>query len=188
VTMAPIRITAAALAVMAAFVVAFQATNAAFSSQTVNTGNAFASGSVVLTDNDAGVAMFNVGNMAPGDTATGCLEVTYSGSLDADVRVFGAIAGGTGLEAYLDLEIDRGSGTCAAFGTATAVWDNATDGDLGVFLAGHTNFATGRDTWAPTGGAPNDTVPYRFIVTLQDNNSAQAKSSTVGFTWEAQNS
>ncbi|HLE39352.1 MAG TPA: hypothetical protein VJA44_06840 [Acidimicrobiia bacterium] len=186
-TTARIRMSAAVLAVLAAFLVAFQATNAAFSSQTANTANAFAAGTVVLSDNDSGVAMFATSNMAPADTATGCIEVTYSGSLNANVRLFGAVAGGTGLEAYLDLEIDRGSGTCAVFGTATAVWDNATDGDLGVFLAGATNFATGRDNWAPTGGAPNDTVPYRFTVTLQNNNAAQGGSATIDFTWEAQN-
>ncbi len=166
---------------------AFQRTGAAFSATTDNTGNAFVAGTVTLTDNDSGTAMFNVPNMTLNDTAVGCIEVTYSGTLDPQVRTYAAITAGDGLEAYLDLTIERGDGTCAAFGTATAVWTNATDGDLGVFLAAATNYATGQDNWQPTGGAPDDTVPYRFTMALQDNTLAQAKTVTVTFTWEAQN-
>lgn len=175
------------MAVLAAFLLAFQATGAAFSSQTDNTGNIFTAGTVTLTDDDAGVAMFNVSNMKPGDTAVGCIAITYSGSLNPEVRVFGATTAGDGLEAYLDLTIERGTGTCAAFGTSTAVWTNGVDGDLGVFLGSVTNYATGRDNWQPVGGAPDDTLPYRFTVTLQDNNLAQGKTVTASFTWEAQN-
>ena len=50
-----------------------------------------------------------------------------------------------------------------------------------------TNYATGSDSWQPTGGAPDDVVPYRYTIALQDNNAAQAKTVTVTFTWEAQN-
>jgi len=182
-----VRTSAALLAVFAAFLLAFQSTGAAFSATTDNAGNAFAAGTVAISDNDAGTAMFNLTNMKPGDSAVGCIEVTYSGSLDPEVRTYGAATAGDGLDAYLDLTIERGDGTCAAFGTATAVWTNGTDGDLGVFLGSATNYATGSDSWQPTGGAPDDTVPYRFTVALQDDNAAQAKTVTVTFTWEAQN-
>ena len=111
--------------------------------------------------------MFSAGNMKPGDTLVGCIEVTYQGSLDSEVHLYGALNAGT-LDAYLDLDIDRGDGNCAAFGTPTVVWANGIDGDLGVFLATATNYATGADTWTPTGGGPDDMVPYRFTVTLQE--------------------
>ena len=48
-----------------------------------------------------------------------------------------------------------------------------------------TDYATGVDSWQPTGGAPDDTVPYRFTVDLQDDNAAQGKTATGTFTWEA---
>ena len=131
--------------------------------------------------------MFSMPHMKPNDSAVGCIEVTYSGSLDPEVRFYGAATAGDGLEAYLNLTVERGDGTCAAFGTPTAVWTNGTDGDLGIFLGAATDYATGVDSWTPTGGAPNDTVPYRFTVALQDDNAAQAKTVTVTFTWEAQN-
>lgn len=182
-----VRTAAAVLAVLAASLLAFQATGAAFSATTDNTGNAFAAGTVTLTDNDAGSAMFNTSAMKPGDTVVGCIEVTYSGSLDAEVRVYGATTAGSGLEAYLDFTIERGDGDCAAFGTSTAVWTNGVDGDMGIFMGAATNYASGVDNWQPTGGLPDDTFPYRFTVTLQDNNAAQGGTTTVDFTWEAQN-
>ena len=172
---------------LAAFLVAFQATNAAFSAQTDNAGNAFAAGTVAISDNDSGTAMFNLSDLAPGDNATGCIEVTYSGSLDPEVRLFGAATAGDGLEDYLDLTVERGDGDCATFGTVTAVWTNGTDGDLGAFLGASTDYASGANDWQPTGGGPADMVPYRFTVELQDDNAAQGKNVTVTFTWEAQN-
>ena len=182
-----VRTGAAVLAVVASSLMAFQATGAVFAATTENAGNAFTAGSVTISDNDTGTAMFNLTNMKPNDNAVGCIEVTYSGTLNPQVRAYGASTAGDGLEDYLDLTIERGDGTCAAFGTPTAVWTNGTDGDLGIFLGAATNYATGVDTWQPTGGAPDDTVPYRFTVDLQDNTLAQGKTVTVTFTWEAQN-
>ena len=182
-----VRVSAALLAVIAAALLAFQSTGAAFSATTENAGNAFAAGTVTISDNDAGTAMFNLTNMKPGDSSVGCIEVTYSGSLDPQVRTYGAATAGDGLEDYLDLTIERGDGTCAAFGTSTAVWTNGSDGDLGVFLGAATDYASGSDSWQPTGGAPDDTVPYRYTIALQDNTLAQGKTVTVTFTWEAQN-
>jgi hypothetical protein len=182
-----VRISAAVLAVALVGAFTLRSSLAAFSATTANTGNSFAAGTVVLTDNDSGAALFNVSNLKPGDSNVGCIEVSYSGSLDALVRIYGSVTGGTALENYLNLTIERGSGTCAAFGTSTAVWTNGTDGDLGVFMGSETNYATGSDNWAVTGGAPTDVVPYRVTIALQDVNAAQGLTATVTFTWEAQN-
>ena len=75
---------------------AFQSTGAAFSATTENTGNAFVAGTVTDNDNDAGSAMFNVSAMAGGDSAVGCIEVAYSGSLNPEVRLYGASTAGGG--------------------------------------------------------------------------------------------
>ena len=129
--------------------------------------------------------MFTASNLKPGDSAEGCIEVTYSGSLDGIVRIYGAVTAGDGLEDYLDLTVERGTGTCAEFGTATAVWTSAGDGSLGAFMASKTDFASGSDNWAVTGGGDNDTVPYRFTIVQQDDNAAQGLTSTVSFVWVA---
>lgn len=182
-----IKLAAAILAVLAASVFTVRYSLAAFSSQTSNPGNQFNAGTVTLTDNDSGLALFDgLSALGPGDSQIGCIEVTYSGSLDPEVRVFGAVTGGTGLEDYLDLTIERGTGTCGAFGNDATVWSTGADGDLGVFLANSSDYATGVDTWRPAGGGPDDTVPYRITVTMQDDNGAQGLASTVAFTWEAQ--
>ena len=101
--------------------------------------------------------------------------------------MYGSVTAGTGLEDYLDFTVERGTGTCAVFVADVMVWNSGTDGDLGVFLSGATNYATGVDAWNVTGGGPDDTVPYRITATLQDDNAAQGLASTLTVTWESQN-
>jgi len=183
-----IKILGAVVAVAGASFVTVRATAAAFSDQTGNAANEFAAGTVQLSDNDAGSALFDGSSLlVPGDSQVGCIEVTSSGSVDAEVRLFGATTGGDGLEPYLDLTVERGTGDCTTFGTATEVW-GPTDGDLAEFLAAASSYASGVDSWAPVGGGADDTIPYRITVTQQDDNAAQGLSSIVSFTWEAQNS
>ncbi len=160
---------------------------AAFFDTTENTGNSFASGDVVLTDDDSGAAMFAVTDMAPGDVATDCIVVTYEGSLTpADIELYVAAGGltGTGLDDYLDMTVELGtggsSGDCTGFVGATVY-----TGDLDGFAAAHTDFVSGTGSW--TAAATNDDRTYRFSFTLQDDNAAQALNATATFTWEAQN-
>jgi predicted ribosomally synthesized peptide with SipW-like signal peptide len=65
----------------------------AFSDTTSNEANSFESGSVTIGDDDSGSAMFSLTGMKPGDPAVSrCLDVTYTGTLDAQVRMYGATA------------------------------------------------------------------------------------------------
>lgn len=163
----------------------------AFSSTTTNPGNSFAAGSVNIGDNDAGTALYNVSNRKPGDTATGCIKVTYTGSLPATVKLYrSAFAGGTGLDSYLDVTVTRGSGTsadCSDFAPSSS-GSSVYTGTLGAF---GTSFAGGI---ALTGGSgasawsQNDAVTYRFSVQLRDDNAANGLvSGAHSFIWEAQN-
>src|SRR4051812_21852639 len=78
-----------------------QATSAAFNAGTTNSGNANDSGSVVLSDDDGGSAIFtSMTAPYPGDSETRCVTVTYTGTLAAQVRLRGSV-GGTGLASYL---------------------------------------------------------------------------------------
>ena len=160
----------------------------AFSDTTDNQTNQFSAGSVTLVDDDSAAAMFTVTDMAPSDQVTECITVTYQGSLDATVVLYGALTAGDGLDDYLDLTVERGSGgsfgDCTGFSPAEVVYTGTLDG----LTSTHTDFATGAGTWAPTGGAPDDDMTYRFVVTLQDDNAAQGLTTTAAFTWEAQNS
>jgi hypothetical protein len=180
--MARVGVLGAAVLLTSALIVT--ASVAAFSDTTDNSGNTWSAGTVVLTDDDSGSAMFIVSDMAPLATVTECIAVTYSGSLlPSDVNLYG-VSGGTGLDAYLDVTIEEGNG--GIFGNCTGFTPTSTifTGTLTSFAATHTNFATGAGAWNPA--ANPETRVYRFTVTLQDDNAAQGLDATATFTWEAQ--
>jgi len=157
---------------------------AAFSDTTTNGSNSWSAGTVDVTDDDGASVMFNVSGMKPGDTSTKCIAVNYVGSLTADVRLFGAVAG-TGLASYLNTTVEIGSGgsfaSCAGF-TASSTLFSGTLASLGTT---HSNFS---NAMAGFVGATNgNSRTYRFTVSLTDNNAAQGLNASATFTWEAQN-
>lgn len=165
----------------------FQTSSAAFSGTTASSGNTFTAGTVSLSDDDAAAAMFSLSNLKPGDTSTKCIQLTYTGSLASAIKLYGAIGGGTGLGAYINLTITSGTpGTfadCSTF-AGTQIYT----GTLANFATTYANWAGGLSdaNWTPT--TNGQTRTYRFVTTLQDNNSAQGlTANTVSFTWEAQN-
>lgn len=147
-------------------------------------GVAEATGPVAISTDAGGNPMFEQVPMWPGATVQGCILVTYSGtSLPADISLYGKGLG-SGLDVYLDLTIEVGSGgrfaDCSGFmPTATAY-----SGTLAAFTAQHTNFANGIRVWSPTNTPESRT--YRFTVTLQDDNGAQGKTGSADFLWDAQ--
>ena len=174
---------AATVLLTAAFIVT--ASLAAFSDTTDNSGNTWSAGTVILTDDDPGSAMFTVIDMAPLAPVTKCIVVTYSGSLvPADVNLWG-VSGGDGLDVYLDVTVEEGSGgtfaSCAGF---TPIGPAIFTGTLASFAGTHTDFASGAGAWNPAVNPESRT--YQFTVTLQDNNGAQGLNATATFTWEAQ--
>ncbi len=171
-------------------------TYSAFSSQTSNTGNSFAAGTVLITDNDLGSAMLALSNAQPGATDTSCILVTYSGSASSTVKIYGSIAGA--LAPYVTLTITRGTDVDPIFDDCVNFQPDGTDyvgagngviyqGALSAFPAGYATglvdpLAASPETWT-TGEAR----VYRFAVTLADDNGAQGQSATASFTWEARN-
>lgn len=164
-------------------VLVMTSSRAAFVDTTDNTSNQFSAGTVVLNDDDAGSVLFNVNNLAPTQNRTNCITVSYTGSLAANVHLYGAASGS--LAQYLDVVIDVGTGgsynNCTGFTSGSTLYT----GTLANFAATRTNFVNGLAGW---NGATNPSSrTYRISVTLQDNNAAQGLSATADFTWEAQN-
>lgn len=174
---------------------------AAFQSAATNAGNKIESGTVKIEDNDAAGAMFSLSGLEPGDTDSGCIKVTYTGSLASDVRLYGT-TGGTGLDAYTSVTITRGSYTPSepAFDSCTNFTPDATTyisgQSAGVVYAGTLQgFA---DSYAagivdPTSGSPEswttgESHVYKIQVVVGDNRAAESKNATQTFTWEARNS
>ena len=179
----------AVAAVVVAGLLTFTASQAAFSAPTSSETNEFVAGTVVVTDNDSGAAMFSIVDMVPGiaNRVESCVEVIYSGSIaPADVRLYiapGDLTGG--LAAYLDLVVERGTGAsgfgnCSGFTSAESIYS----GTLAGFAATHTDFTSGAGTWTPS-ATPTGRY-HRFVVTLQADLAAQGGSATIALTWEAQ--
>jgi hypothetical protein len=178
-----IRLTAIAAALLMLTVLTVTRSQAAFSDTTANAGNSFASGSVVLTDDDTDTAMFTVTAMTPGTPAVECLTVTYSGSLTpADIRMYGTSSGA--LAPYLDTTIEVGTGgsfgNCAGFTPSGTIFNNT----LANFSTTHTNWTSGLAAFTAATNPTSRTL--RFTVDVQNNPLAQTKSASADFTFEAQ--
>jgi predicted ribosomally synthesized peptide with SipW-like signal peptide len=171
-------------------------TYATFSSSTASSGNSFAAGTVDVADNDAGVAMLSLSSAQPGATDTGCIRVTYSGSLDANLRLHATVSGS--LAPYLTLTVTRGTDASPSFDSCASFTPDATDyvgAGAGVVYSGllsayPTSYAAGVvdppsgpvETW--TSGEARS---YRLSISLNNDNAAQGLSATAAFSWEARN-
>ncbi len=198
-----VRVTMVLLAILLASFSILTTSRAVFTDTTDNNGNNFAAGTVTIVDDDTGLVLFNIGNLAPGQSFENCIEVTYTGTLDADVRLYGAnLATTTALNLAPELNLTIEEGTASGF-TATELGGN--EGDCTGFVFGstltavgetvdsfatnHTNFATGLSTWAPLGSS-SDARTYRFVVELDAGaaDAYQGMDAQIDFVWEAQNS
>ena len=192
------RLLVSALVVGLVAAVAGAATFSAFSDTTANAGNAFASGTVTLTDNDGGGTLLSLTNATPDETATGCIKVTYGGSLAADVKLFGSVSGA--LAPYLTLKVTRGTdsgGTFPGCGSFTADTRDYAGQGAGVIYHGNlsgypSSYAAGitdpeNSTGDPETWNTSEVHAYKLEVTLQNDSAAQGQSASASFTWEARN-
>lgn len=156
---------------------------AAFSDSTSNVGNSLATGDVVLTDDDAAGTLFNTTGLMANDSLAECLNVSYTGSiLPAPVRAY-ATSGG-GLDAYLDMTVEMGTGggygSCAAFAPTSTIYT----GTLAGFSTTHSGWANGLATFTAATNPDNRT--FRFTLTVQDDNAAQGLATTTEIFFETQ--
>jgi hypothetical protein len=132
---------------------------------------------IVLVDDDGGRAMFTMLNMGPGATASSCIAVTNSSPVAVDLALHARRSGD--IDPHLHLDVDRGTGkatdssSCDGFVASERVWS----GQLAAFPAPS---AEGVRDGRMAAGA---TRVYRYTATLADDNTAQARSSNVTFTF-----
>jgi hypothetical protein len=176
------------LALIAALAVAgglLASTFSSFSATTGNAGNTGASGTVAIGDNDTGTAMLTMTGLKPGDTDTGCITATSTGTLPSLVKLYGT-TGGSGLDAYLNLVVTRGSGA-AGFDDCTGFTADATDwnglgagvvysGTLTAFPDSYAAGVVDPRPSAPEAWTTGETHTYRFALTVADNDLARGKS------------
>lgn len=166
----------------------------AYSTVTSNEGNTFTAGSITLTDNDSGSALFSVSGFVPGDVFQRCIQVNYAstGAVQSSVRLYGTTSG-DGLADYIDVEIRRGttpatniSGDCTGF-TADAT-DYQGDGpgviatgELDDFPADYATAVVDPDSAWDSG----DGAVYEITFAIQNDNAAQSLSVGQDFVFEA---
>jgi predicted ribosomally synthesized peptide with SipW-like signal peptide len=163
----------------------------AFSSTTQNTGNTFQAGTVVLGDNDGeALPLYTVTGQKPGQNTVKCIKVSYTGTLEANVKMYATYAAPTGGQ-FVNLTIEKGTSDTSTFpncGTFTAeatiytgtLSDFATKVDFGTGVGANPGSAT---KWIP-----NDSLVYRFSLSVADDDNAQGVNIAAhGFKWEARN-
>ncbi len=170
---------------------------AAYRGVTTNNGNQLAAGSVALSDNDAGSALFTaLGSARASDSETSCIRVRSDGSLDSTVRLYGTVSGG--LAPFLTLTVTRGTDPAPSFKSCTSFIADGTSyigagpgviysGPLssfpGSYAAGIVDPTAGSsETWSTS-----EVHVYRFSLSAGTNPAAEGLSATVSFTWEARN-
>jgi hypothetical protein len=192
--------------VLAASLLTYVASEAAFTASTTTPGNNWAAGQVVLTNNTGpgnshvvnGSARFTATNIYPGDQLQRCISVRSDGGFAGSLKTYVANVGGTGLQNRIRLRIQRaplpsgtGPGTsipanCAGFpaGTQTTVYNN-------FLTALPTSYAGATDTYAVAAGATGNAVyriRWQFVSTGSSagDNVYQGTNATADLVWELQ--
>jgi len=139
-----------------------------------------AAGNTQLADDDAETALFELSGLTPGQAESRCITVSHDGAVPDGIRLIGG-SGGGGLDAYLHLTVERGSGgrfgDCTGF-TGVPVFD----GSLGDFVSSHHDYDTGLVASTPV---QSGSTTFRLQVALDDVAAAQGGTSTASFAWEA---
>lgn len=166
--------------------VVWGAAYASFGVSTVPIGTSVSTGTVSITDDDAGKAMFILSGLAPGAAATRCVTVTSTGNVPAVVRLYGTSrTNKNSLANYVILTVLAGSG-----GTSTDCSGFVADSTVyrGPLSGLPSSYGSGVGAWTTSGSTAGETRSYQFTYLLSATapTSAQAGSAGIAFTWEAQ--
>jgi hypothetical protein len=166
---------------------------------TTTTQAQWSTASMVLTDDDTDQALFSVAGMIPGESRSRCLTVTYTGTVPAQVRLYGSV-GGSGLADHLDLRITRGSIPGAGAADCTGFTPDGAahlgqghdpgvvyDSTLSAFPTSWTGAREDPDGTDTGHWLPGDTHAYRFTLTLRGEDAGAGLTATPTFVVAARN-
>jgi hypothetical protein len=152
-----------------------------FTAQTANPSNTFSAGTLSMSNSLDGAAILTAGNMKPGDTANGTVDIQNTGSLSGTFSLSRSALndsdGANPMSQRLDLVVKD----CGDFSSGTPTCDA---GDPNVYT-GTLAAMTGSSALGTY--APNEQHRYQFTVTFQSaaGNVYQGDSSTATFQWDA---
>jgi hypothetical protein len=183
------------IAIVAAAALVWQSSYAAFSGTTRNSGNNWSTGSVALTDDDAGAARFQVASMVPGQTDSRCITVTANATVPGVVKGYSVnpVLSPSGLQDHVKVTFDHGTG--GGFGSCTGFVQQGTNGpavsltDAALF----SNYENGTDPWPVVAGTQSRTyrITWTFDpagLTQSQLDGLQGASTGIDFQWELQSS
>lgn len=181
-----VKIAAVPLGILLSSVLILGSSYSAFSAKTTNPGNQWKSATVGLNspvyaplfdynNNPAGKSSPDM-SMWPNAVYTNTIQINYTGSARATVKMFAYLGGdSSSIAQYLKLNIKEG---------ATQIYN----GTLAAFTTSSTNYSNAVGTWTPTGNASQT---YTVTVTLDGATPQSVAAASVNgttFTWEAHNS
>lgn len=171
----------AALCAFGAFGLA--GTWSAFTDTTQADGSHFVAGTVDITNDSAGTALFDLTGLVPGMATTRCINVTNDGDVPfANVQLTGTASGA--LAPALRLTVDRGSGATGGASASCTSFTASTAGLIDTTLSALGGLTPGDDT---SGWAAGASKSYRVTVTLDANAAGtyQGESADLTLTWTA---
>ena len=196
-------IVAVPLGLLVSGALVYQSSSAAFTDSTWSPVETWAAGSVALTDNSNSSLLWTAqAGLKPGVTATRCVLVTYSGSLDANISFYPTSYAATDttsadLQDWLKFTVvaydgDQTAATtdgCKASMPTALTLTNPINAEPAATLKARTAFAAGaRTSTAVTPTAPHYiTYQITYLVDNGATNEAQNDTVALAFTWEAQN-
>ncbi|GAA4660768.1 hypothetical protein [Arthrobacter cryoconiti] len=186
---------AAPVAILLAGGMVWQASYAAFSATTRNSGSSWSSGQVSLTDDDTGRAAFTVNNLVPNQTGQKCIVVTSNSSVAGEVRTYiqNLAKSPQGLDDHLKMTMELGTGgtfnDCTGFTPTSAP---IVAQPLSTLATANGDFAHGGTSWQ-TAGTPGESKSYRATwtfdtttMTQSEIDALQGAQTSVDLVWELQ--
>ena len=170
------RRTLAALAVVLAAVGITVGSGANFTASAANPGNVFTTGTLLIGDSSSS-ALLNASGLKPGDSASGTVDITNTGSLAGDFALKTANASGyTALLGQMDLTVVD----CGAWTTSAPSCTSGTTSVYSGSVSGLANASLGNYA----GGVKHR---YKFTATLPSStdDTYQGKTAQIDFTWSA---
>lgn len=194
-----LRAVAPAAGLLAAGLLVWQGSYAAFSASTENTGNSWKAGQLNLDNSiDGGSgfagstsAVFSETALKPGDSGNRCITVRSGGDIGGAVRMYARnFAWTNNLQAHLTIKVEVDNdvsgptdveANCDGFSATSTP-------QPGVHLNGlPTTYAAGLGGWTAADGA-TDYAAYRITWTLDANppSTVQGGTAKADFVWEVQ--
>lgn len=160
---------------------------AAFSATTTNPGNSFSSGTVILSDNDAGSAMFAVTDVVPGSTGNTCMKVSYTGSMEATIKAYVANVSNNFSDDFT-IDIDKSDAGSDGFQDCTGfaggnVTNLVTDSTVGALP---TTYGAGYSIDAAATDPTDWFIRVTYALDAGATNADQGKTAEFDLVFEAQ--